>query len=1075
MAEKAEKGLATLLFSDLAATGALSDLRLEDGLRTHFRLIGEAVADAAPESVRNLGDGVLVCFASPVEALRSASALQRAAAAHNRRPGATPVAPRVALHVGDPVAEEADVFSTGVLAVRRLCSRAGPGEIVASDLVRGLVGTRGSFRFGPFQSGDGAGRAAWTVTWEAPASGSVLPPALAIATSTPLADRTVELGRLARRWDEARAGATRLVMLAGEPGIGKTRLCAALAQVAHDQGATVLYGRSDEEALMPYQPFVEALRLLSHDEGTDVVAQLAGLARTDDIDDDPETGRYRLFRAVATQLAAVTADAPVLLVLDDLHWADRPTILLLRHLVRASEPGALLIVGTYRDSEVVGGSALADALGDFHRTTGYERLRLTGLDRAGVASLIGPTAGGDRRLADAVFDETEGNPFFVTEIVRHLAEIGAIRQEAGAWHSTTPPRQLSIPEGVREVVSRRVARLSEPANRVLALAAAVGRDFELHTLAQLAELDEDTLIEALDEAIAAQVLVEPVGQAGRYSFSHALVRRTLYDLIGTTRRVRLHQRVGEVLERLYDGDLDVHAAELAHHFREAAGAADPLKTAEYAARAGRNELALLAYEKAASHFAEAIEILGQVSGADEAEVNDLVLAMGDAQWRAGRAADAHGAFVRAAETARRLGRPDQLARAALGYGGGLGGYGWAVRADPTLIGLLEDALEALGPGDSVQRVRLLGRLATELYYTPEVARRSALADEAVAMAERLHDQSAVLTAKFSRSAATWGPDLSAEHRLAASTEIVRLAAELDNSFLLLEGRSLRVDALVEMGQLDAAAKEHDARCALAEQLRLPRYVSDVSTHPAACALLEGHFDEAQQLADRARELGESIGSETAITVYGAHMICLAWMRGELAGVEELVVAFADAYPWIPAFRAVLAFVHAQTGELEAAAAEVERLAVEGLDWLPRDGIWSIAVWALCFACAEVGDADRCAQLYELLLPHAETLCGLGAGLCLGSAHLPLAITAACAGLPSAASHFSVALEIHERLGARPFAAETRYRWAMALRGTDDDTRVSTLLNDAAREAESLGMAGLLQRCQSASADATRST
>jgi tetratricopeptide (TPR) repeat protein len=1088
VAEKAEKGLATLLFSDLAGPASLSDAGLENGLRTHYGLVSEAVADSAPQVVRNLGDGVLVCFASPVEALRSASTLQRAAAAHNRRPGATPVAVRVALHVGDPVLEEADVFSTGVLAVRRLCSRAGPGEILASDLVRGLVGTRGSFRFTALQSGDGAGHPAWSVTWEAPASGAALPPALALAADTPLADRTTELERLTRKWEEARAGTTRLVMLAGEPGIGKTRLCAALGELAHDQGATVLYGRNDEEALMPYQPFVEGLRALSvarsglrsalappatpegphpavsRDESTDVVAQLAGLAHTDDIDDDPETGRYRLFRAVAALLAATATDAPVLLVLDDLHWADRPTILLLRHLVRAPEPGALLIVGTYRDTEVIGGSPLADALGDFHRTTGYERVRLGGLDRAGVASLIGPAAGGDTRLADAVFDETEGNPFFVTEIVRHLAETGAIRQEGGAWHAATPARELEIPEGVREVVSRRVARLSEPANRVLSLAAAVGRDFELNTLAQLAELDEDTLIEALDEAIAAQVLVEPEGRAGRYSFSHALVRRTLYDLIGTTRRVRLHQRVGEVLERLYDGDLDVHAAELAHHFREAAGAADPVKTATYAACAGRNALSLLAYEEAATHFAEAIALLEDAPGAGDAELNDLVLAMGDAQWRAGRTADAHAAFLRAADEARRLARPDHLARAALGYGGGLGGYGWAVRADATLIGLLEDALEALGPGDSVQRVRLLGRLATELYYTPDVARRAALAEDAVAMAERLQDQSAELAARFSRCSATWGPDLPAEHRLAASTQVVRLASELDNSWLVLEGRSLRIDALVEMGQLDAAAQEHDARSALAEQLRLPRYVSDVSTYPAARALLEGRFEDAQMLADRAREIGESIGSETALTVYGGQMICLAWMRGELAAVEELVVAFADAYPWIPAFRAVLAFVHAQIGDRDAAAAAVERLASDGPDWLPRDGIWSIAVWALAFACAELGDAARCAQLYDLLLSHADSLCGLGAGLCLGSAHLPLGMTAAVAGLSTASAHFEAALHVHERAGALPFVAETRYRWATALVDGGDAARAASLLEQALTEAESLGMAGLAQRC-----------
>lgn len=1065
-----DKGLATLLFSDLAAPASLGEESLEDSQRTHYGLVSTAVPPARADAMRNLGDGLLVVFASPVEALTCATSLQKAVAAHNRRPGATPVAVRVALHVGDPIEEEADLFSTGVLGVRRLCSRAGAGEIVASDLVRGLVGTRGSFRFTPFQPGDGTGLPAWAVTWEAPTSGAVLPPALVQAAATPLADRDVELDRLWAKWQEARQGTTRLVMVAGEPGIGKTRVCAELARRAHEQGAIVLYGRNDEEALMPYQPIVEALR--ARDEDTDVVAQLAGLARTDDIDDDPETGRYRLFRAVAALLAEASDDAPVLLVLDDLHWADRPTILLLRHLVRASEAGALLIVGTYRDTEVAGGSALADALGDFHRTTGYERIHLSGLDRVGVASLIGPLAPGDARLADVVWDETEGNPFFVTEIVRHLAEIGAIRQLDGAWHAATSQRRLSIPEGVREVVGRRLARLSEPANRVLSLASAMGREFELHTLAQLAELDEDTLIEALDEAIAAKVLVEPVGLGGRYAFSHTLVRRTLYDLIGTTRRVRLHQRVGEVLERMYDGELDVHAAELAHHFREAAGAADPAKTAAYAARAGRNALSLLAYEEAAEHFAEAIALTDGAGDIEGAETNDLVLAAGDAQWRAGRTAEAHDSFLRAADEARRLGRADQLARAALGYGGGLGGYGWSVRADATLVGLLEDALEALGSEDSPQRVRVLGRLATELYYTGEVARRAELANQAVAMAERLGDQHVLLTAMFSRSAATWGPHLRAEDRLAAATEIVRLAGELDNSWLVLEGRSLRIDALVEMGDLVAAAAEHEARSELAEQLRLPRYVSDVSTYPAGAALLEGRFDDAQELADRAREIGESIGSETAITVYGAQMITLAWMRGELADVEPLVAAFADAYPWIPGFRGALAFVHAQIGGLPQARAEIDQFARDGFASIPLDGIWPVAVWALAFACADVGDAAWCAQLYDLLSPHASNLAGLGASLCLGSTHLPLGMLAAVAGDPSFEAHFALALDVHERIGARPFAAETRYRWGTAASGSPHGAE---LIRHALADAEVLGMRGLAERCQSALAGTTRNT
>ncbi|MGH9009898.1 MAG: ATP-binding protein, partial [Acidimicrobiia bacterium] len=330
------------------------------------------------------------------------------------------------------------------------------------------------------------------------------------------------------------------------PGVGKTRLAAELATRVHGEGATVLAGRCDEDLGVSYQPFVEALRhFVDHASGLpDRLGRYGGeLARLlPDLSErapglppplrsDPDMERYRLFDAVAGWLAAASNDEPLLLVLDDLQWAARPTLMLLRHVLRAGR-GRVLVLGTYRDTDLTHDHPLVDVVADLRREGGVERLSLSGLDDAGVATIVEQAAGrtlddAGLALARAVYEETEGNPFFVREVLRHLAETGAVERQEEGWTTRLPVDQLGIPQGVREAVGHRLSRLSGHTNQVLRVAAVAGAEFELGVVQAAGALSEEALLGAVEEAATAGVVTEV--SATRFRFAHALVRATLYE------------------------------------------------------------------------------------------------------------------------------------------------------------------------------------------------------------------------------------------------------------------------------------------------------------------------------------------------------------------------------------------------------------------------------------------------------------------------------------------------------------------------------------------------------------------
>ena len=455
------------------------------------------------------------------------------------------------------------------------------------------------------------------------------PPILDVGTGGPdFVGRESERVQAEQVWARATEGRHQLLLLAGEPGIGKTRFAMEFARSRAPDGATVLIGRCDEEALIPYQPFVEALtwyaRVCAEPELRGQLAAIGGGAelaplvpelvrRLPDLPSpppmSPDAERYRLFEAVATLLAQAAARHPVLLVLDDLHWADKATLLMLRHIVRSSDHAAVCIVGTYRESELARTHPLSDVLTDLRREQSVTRLSLRGLDELHVSRLIASLVGGDapRALASYVAERTDGNPFFVSETLRHLAETGVLAQMR--QRSSAHLGELGLPEGVKEVIGRRLSRLTPECNRVLALAAVVGREFDVAVLEALEDLPGDRLLDALDEARHAQLVGEAPGRPDRFSFKHSLIRETLYGELTSARRVRLHRRVGEVIERLAEGRTDPPVADLAYHFVRAASSDTAEKAIAYSIRAGDRAAEALAHEEALRLYEGALQAL----------------------------------------------------------------------------------------------------------------------------------------------------------------------------------------------------------------------------------------------------------------------------------------------------------------------------------------------------------------------------------------------------------------------------------------------------------------------------------
>ncbi|MDO8615442.1 MAG: protein kinase [Dehalococcoidia bacterium] len=891
--------------------------------------------------------------------------------------------------------------------------------------------------------------------------------------------REKEMDELRAGLEDALSGRGRLLMLVGEPGIGKTRTSEEFATYAGLRNAQVLWGRCYEgEGAPAYWPWVQLIRSYVHDSDPQELASQMGPGAADIAEVvsevrerlpglptppalEPEQARFRLFDSITTFLKNASKRQPITLILDDLHWADKPSLLLLQFLARELRGARLMVLGTYRDVELGRQHPLSQTLGELGREGLSQRILLRGLTQRDVARFIEITSGvkPPEALVAAVYQETEGNPFFVNEIVRLLVADGRLEkpEEVASW-------SVTIPQGVREVVGRRLDHLSQDCNRVLTIGSVIGREFGLRALERVSDLSGDRLLEALEEAVGARVIAEKPESLDYYSFSHALIRETLYEELSTARRVRLHRQIGDVLEELYSDSADPHLAELAYHFAEAAPGGDVDKAMDYARRAGQRALSLLAYEEAVGHYERALQTLELKTPPDEELRCELLLALGDAQMKAGDAVNGRQTFERAAESARKRKSADQLARAGLGVG-----ERYEIGAvDESLVEILEEALRLLGDADSALRAMVLGRLAGALYFTGSRERRESLTRESVKMARRLGDSAALAYTLISRHQALWDPE-DVEERLSATDEILRLAAEANDKGLTVAGRLWRLVDLIELGDVPALDAEIEALAGVAEELRQPVYLYNLALVRGMRASLDGRFEEAERLAQEALAIGRRVLSANAIQFFAVQTYLLRREQGRLHELEAGMNAFVDQYPLVPAWRCGRALLCCELGQEEKARADFEFLARDDFSVLPHDANWYIGMALLAETCAYLGDVQRAAVLYDQLLPYAERWINTGAGVvCNGSVSRYLGLLAATMSRwEEAERHFEDALEKHAKMGARPYLAHTQREYAEMLldRGEPGgQEKALGLATQALDTAQELGMKTLVERC-----------
>jgi DNA-binding SARP family transcriptional activator len=876
--------------------------------------------------------------------------------------------------------------------------------------------------------------------------------------------REREMAELSEGLADAYAGRGRLFLLAGEPGIGKSRLAEELIAKARARGARVLVGRCWEAGGAPaYWPWVQALRPHVRGEEPDSLrAQLgAGAAdlarflpdlgaRFPDLPAPPslesEAARFRLFDATVGFLRRASESRPIVLFLDDLHAADAPSLLLLRFLARQLASTRMLLLGAYRDVDPLPRQPLTEMLAEVGREPGTRRVPLGRLSEREVAEYVDLTAPAiaSADLVATLSEETEGNPLFVGEIVR-LLSVEGVRSEG-----------LAIPQSIRDVIARRLTHLSDECNRVLVLASVLGREFALDALDRLAGVSENELLDALDEATAARVLSDIAGAPDRLRFAHVLIRDTLYEGLTTARRGHLHRQAVDALEALHGEEPGTHLAELAHH---CIAGRDFRRGLRYARRAGDRAVALLAYEEAARLYEIAIEALERGAPADLPSLCRLQLALGEAQARGGLTDPARETFLEAADLARRLPLPDELARAALGYGGRFA-YARA-GADRRLVPLLEAALAALQDGDSDLRAKLLARLAGALRSEPSMERRAALSREAIQMARRLANPVTLAYALESAYASVSPRD--AEAWLTVGNELVpvaRAAGDREREFF---GHQHGLGALMVLGDIAAVDVRLEAMATLAEELRQPTQRRALAVTRTMRALFGGRFQEAENLVQEALRAGPGAeGLDTGwFWVVRVQAWALARERGRLQELRPDIEGLVDEYPTISYLHPVLASLYSELG-LEADAREkFEALARHDFADLPFDSDWLFQMSLLSQVCTSLGDRRRAAKLYELLLPYAGCNVLAYPELSLGSTSRYLGLLAsALSRWAEAERHFDVAIEMHTEMGARPWLSHTQHDYARMLLARDaptDRERALGLIAEALTTYLELGM------------------
>ncbi len=1058
----------------------LGDTQADAWFGDLLRRVGDAVVDANGSVVKSLGDGVMAVFTSAGAALEAAVAMQQASVAHGWAHPAEPARLRVGVSIGDVSASTDDGVDDWngmpVVEAARLCSAAQPDEILATDVVRVMVGSRSDHEMtslGEYSlKGISAPVQVVRVGWDRPAVGPAsdsatiaFPEPLAVARRGPFAGRSAMVGELLDTW---KAEEWRGLLVAGEPGIGKTRLVSELTQRMYDAGATVLLGRCDEDLAVGFRPWMEALAplvaALSADDidamAPEHVQELSALVpelrrRTGDA-----AARVELDTASRTAVlcdaigAVLRTAAPVVVALDDIHWIDQASLIVARQVIGRAIPN-VTIIGTYRDTDLDRVHPLSAALADLRRVDGVRRVALDGLDETGVSDFLEAAAGHEldpagKELADAVYAQTSGNPLFVGEVLRHLAETGAIAQENDRWVAGSRAIATALPEGLREVIGRRLTRLGDGATQALRVGAVFGRSFEADLVE--AVLGRDPL-DDIEHAVAAGIVID-TGRA--YEFRHAVIRDVLLDELSTARRRRMHRDIVTVLEQRWALSIDRHLEELAYHHGEAQS---PTAPAWYLRAA---ETAYAAFDGRSGELVErGLELLDLALDDDPALRCDLLAARAEASVRVNLQESLDAARV-AFEAALALGDQTRMARALCAAGMSATSDAGDERGEFLRTGLVH-----------ISDTSLVARWRAEAFLLSNevIGSRLTAAEHLERVDEIVHhlEPSEADAAAVAFDLVHGLMHMSSPERAREVWERFGPSSVSSYGFFM---DSIRSQVALTLGDRDGFGRGLEVALSH-EQLRRTSWSYNASLFQVVAMrdMLDGNWADAEAAVAEVARLGGhdmnfALGCHTQRTWMGRE-------TGEAESVYQLSLAMADAMADFPAARAVLVSDAAEAGHIDHVMALLDELAPDDFASVGRGWLTVLVLGDLAWAVVTVEVAAHAAVLRRLLGPYGGQMAHIASGT-----HVMCSIDRLLAGMASVDNDhaeadrlFAAALAQEEALRAPPLVARTKQWWGRALARRGDIDGARPLLTAARADAEALGMRGVVAQIDDLTATA----
>ena len=1106
-----ERKTVTALFADIKDSTELEqDLDPEEAraiIDPALKLMIAAVRRYDGYVVQSTGDGIFAMFGAPLAhedhpqralyaALRMQEDLRRYSATLRER-GWAPIEIRVGVNTGEVVVRaiqtaEGHAEYTPIGHSTNLASRmqtvAATGTIAATEDTRKLCEGYFTFRSLGLMRVKGVSDAVnvHEVTGLGPLRTRLQ--ASVRRGLSKFVGREAELAQMKRALDSAKSGHGQIVAAVGEAGVGKSRLFYEF-QAVGQSGCLVLETLSVSHGkASAYLPLIELLKnyfeIVPDDDARRRREKIAGkilildraledtlpyiftLLEVVESDDllarmDPEIRRRRTLDAIKRLLLRESLNQPLIVIFEDLHWVDEGSRALLNLLADSIGTAHLLMLVNYRP----------EFTHNWGNKTYYTQLRLNPLGTESGEEMLHALLDDSVELAPLkrlIIEKTEGNPFFMEEIVQALFEQGALLRNGGVKLAKSLST-IQIPSTVHAVLASRIDRLPAEQKDLLQTLAVIGKEFQFRLVREVSGKGDDDLQKLLSELQVAEFIYEqPAISDVAYVFKHALSQQVASGSALLERRRVLHQRVARVLEAQFPEMVETQPELIAHHYTEAELGA---QSVPHWQRAGERALERWANLEAIAHLKRGLELLASIAepadrnrSEDEAQRYSLLFTLGEAQRKAGEFLEARETFLGAANVAQALGSTESMVNAAVKLVRMTSSVGLPVAGT---VGLLEEALQRLGTEDSPLKAWTLAGLANYLGITGEWKKLMVYAPQAVAMARSFGDPDLVAYSLLGMCYALMGPEHS-EARLALTTEVLNLAATANNSEMHADGTWHRGYCLLELGDVAAADREFEAWERWAEETNQPFYLSIATMIRAMRALMRGRFEESERLAQQALAIGQRLQLETAPGAFGLQMFALRREQGGLREIEPMVRLFLREHSAAAAWRPGLAVVYAELGRTAEARTEFETLAQHDFADLPNDAMWMGTLTYLADVCTFLEDRARAETLYRILLPFAgrNVVVSNGAA-CYGALSRYLgSLAATLEQWDDSERHFEDALAMNTRMDSRVWLAHTEEQYAtmlLARRQSGDRDKANVLLEAAVATARELGMRALEER------------